>query len=1131
MNYSNNVFGLTRIKIFFLLTLILLPLNSAANNDRPKEFNIPSQALYSALIGFAKTCGFTLVVSQDLIENKQSKALKGSFKPSEALKILLLNTQLTASISDTNQIKIFAQEIEESYIDNESIDLTEEMIVKGLYGSLQSSLAIKKSAIEIIEVVTEEDIGKMPDQNIAEILQRVPGVQLERRQGVGSVIRIRGLSNNVVTFNGDVLLTGLENLRVDRRSFEGSLEGTPIDFINQVKVYKTPSATQVEGGIGGVIDLTTRSGFDSNGRLITSEISAEKGEHQSKASPSAYVLYSDSWDDTFAINVSYSVNNSSRFVDSTILSNSTFYVDVLEGGEYFYRPLAPAVQTNKNDRTQTSFNLRFDYKPFENTELTLEWFANEMDYDQATYSIGVSPAFEPRDIDLYESDSEIRILRRGLFGVDSASVITRGTTEKISAENFVLSLETKFSDSFKVKTRLQSSDSDGTMRLGLANSEFSTSFGQSRTWVGLGGASSTYTGWVYEPLPRYETDMLILNGQNANLQFTNVDSIQTADSHNISNAEARGSNTSQSLKIAKLDIEWLPTGVENFKLNAGIRYAKETADYDSLSYLVDYSQTRNVAHPNSVSLTGEIMNDSLFDPSIAPQTLGSAISVPVFYDLCGNGGIPVGMECDIDGDGLDDNIGIGPYASGTSKFLPESVFELTTSSGQSFFELLYNTPLGSSGGSPSTVYPAISPVLTYATSPHIFTRVNNVFPSGIYHQSFIAPHVGPILNSPGEWLQSLVPLSPISLEQSPTKSWGADKRNLALYLSTLIQKENGFEADLGVRVVEAETEILTAIVPEEIEAYRLSLDLGDKSFPLIYQSLAIKKIKRDTFVLPSANVKHSFNESLALRLNAAKTIASPSGYDLGHGDIWLSSQFSTRPEDLFTDSFSGNSNLSHFETWQYDIAWDVYWGQGSSFTLNLFKKDLPTYVLLVKTEIDDEFYQERPVNLSVESITGAEVSTQYLHSSGLGLLFNYTFIDSEYPDEYDLLEQPPGLPGISRHLYNVIGFYENEHLSLRLAYSAQSEYLAPYISDWGFLNFTDYDPGTPDGEITYAEIYRPYDQLDARITWNYSDALSMSLDLINITQSSESSYLGDRKNTAQRIVNEPNIAASIKYSF
>lgn len=192
---------------------------------------------------------------------------------------------------------------------------------------------------------------------------------------------------------------------------------------------------------------------------------------------------------------------------------------------------------------------------------------------------------------------------------------------------------------------------------------------------------------------------------------------------------------------------------------------------------------------------------------------------------------------------------------------------------------------------------------------------------------------------------------------------------------------------------------------------------------------------------------------------------------------------------------------------------------------------MPTYVLLVKTEIDDEFYQERPVNLSVESITGAEVSTQYLHSSGLGLLFNYTFIDSEYPDEYDLLEQPPGLPGISRHLYNVIGFYENEHLSLRLAYSAQSEYLAPYISDWGFLNFTDYDPGTPDGEITYAEIYRPYDQLDARITWNYSDALSMSLDLINITQSSESSYLGDRKNTAQRIVNEPNIAASIKYSF
>lgn len=133
-----------------------------------------------------------------------------------------------------------------------SVDLEtdgQDIIVTGFRSSLQSALSRKRDADQIVDSVVAEDIGKLPDNNIAEALQRVPGVQITRNRGEGSGISIRGLTQTGTRVNGRIT-PGL------------SLEAMPAEILAGIDVYKNPSASLIEGGLGGVVDLRTRRPFD-----------------------------------------------------------------------------------------------------------------------------------------------------------------------------------------------------------------------------------------------------------------------------------------------------------------------------------------------------------------------------------------------------------------------------------------------------------------------------------------------------------------------------------------------------------------------------------------------------------------------------------------------------------------------------------------------------------------------------------------------------------------------------------------------------------------------------------------------------------------------------------------------------
>lgn len=171
----------------------------------------------------------------------------------------------------------------------------EAIVVTGMRQSMTTSVARKKNTMEIVESITADDIGKLPDPNVAETLTRVPGVQAYRFGGEaaspvgnGSGLTIRGL-------------TGQTGSRVDGRSYftagsrEFNVESASPGMVAGLDVYKNPSAEHIEGAIGGLVNIRTRRPFDFAGTAVTASVGGRYNDLGKKVTPEIFGLASTRW--------------------------------------------------------------------------------------------------------------------------------------------------------------------------------------------------------------------------------------------------------------------------------------------------------------------------------------------------------------------------------------------------------------------------------------------------------------------------------------------------------------------------------------------------------------------------------------------------------------------------------------------------------------------------------------------------------------------------------------------------------------------------------------------------------------------------------------------------------------------
>lgn len=274
----------------------------------------------------------------------------------------------------------------------------ETVIVTGIRRSLESARNAKRNATQIVDSIVADDIGKLPDRNVAESLSRVSGVQVDRGIAEGTSVSIRGLRQNVTLFNGREIVdsTGRGGIGLDQSgtSTYGVMALVPSDLIGRLDVTKLSGAEQISGGLGGVIDIRTRMPLDGPASQFAARAAATHDQLPGKNGSELFGM----WSGKFAgntIGILASVSADTRQLAQQGLDTFSGY------RAYNDTSVTPAVgrfgnqdvraQDIAEKRKKLGFNATFQWRPSNTFELTADTFVSRLDSERERYWLSFNP--------------------------------------------------------------------------------------------------------------------------------------------------------------------------------------------------------------------------------------------------------------------------------------------------------------------------------------------------------------------------------------------------------------------------------------------------------------------------------------------------------------------------------------------------------------------------------------------------------------------------------------------------------------------------------------------------------------------------------------------------------------------
>ncbi|WP_243042798.1 TonB-dependent receptor [Dyella sedimenti] len=276
------------------------------------------------------------------------------------------------------------------------------VVVTPLRESLQSAQSLKQDSRMITDSIVAEDIGKLPDNSVADALQRITGVQVAQGfQGETSSVVIRGLPNVITTLNGREIFSGVG------RAF--AFQNLPATAVKTVQVYKTSEASLPDGGIAGMVDMQLFRPFDFDGSKVAATITDTHSKYGGRTDPTGSVLLSDRWktdigDIGALVNVGYDRQHyayNAVWDDAPkVLTNTAGDPIRSSGGNLISVPNEFGADYNIGDRTRQEFNYALQWKPNDSTEVYVEglydWDSDN--YNQPFYFNSPAGSVDPSSI-------------------------------------------------------------------------------------------------------------------------------------------------------------------------------------------------------------------------------------------------------------------------------------------------------------------------------------------------------------------------------------------------------------------------------------------------------------------------------------------------------------------------------------------------------------------------------------------------------------------------------------------------------------------------------------------------------------------------------------------------------------
>jgi TonB-dependent receptor len=372
-----------------------------------------------------------------------------------------------------------------------TVDTLDTISVTGYRASLERALDIKRGEAGVVDAIVAEDIGKFPDLNLAESLQRIPGVVITRDAGEGRNISVRGLGPDFTR----VRINGMEALTTVGASDQsgGSNRGRGFDFnvfasdlFSQLIVRKTASAEVEEGSLGATVDLRTARPFDYDGFTLVANGQVSYSDMAEKADPRIAGLISNTWaDGKFGalLSVAYSErqtleegSGSGRWANGT--SNGRFNgcpanpattpttspFPAACSADVFH-PRFPRYTLMEHDQKRTGVTAALQFKPTDRTQFSLDALYSKIDavrdesYIEAI-SFSRSGTGKPQTIVRDGVVDSNGALVYGLFDDVDIRSESRHDEWNTVFKQLGLEGEHKFTDNFKISGKVGTSSSE-----------------------------------------------------------------------------------------------------------------------------------------------------------------------------------------------------------------------------------------------------------------------------------------------------------------------------------------------------------------------------------------------------------------------------------------------------------------------------------------------------------------------------------------------------------------------------------------------------------------------------------------------------------------------------------------------
>lgn len=968
-------------------------------------------------------------------------------------------------------------------------DTIEEVVVTGVYASQQNAVSTKRDAVSVVDAISAEDIGKLPDVTISDSLQRITGVQVERTAGEGGPVQIRGLSNVATTLNGETFLSAT-TISQSAADF-GDL---PSQLFSGANVYKSPLATLTSNGISGTIELKTRRPFDMDeGWKFAGSLEGDYGSITEEVDPTVSGLVS--WH-----NGDVGVLISAVTTEKNLATDFNGYFDTSENGgigatnnnhtwgappvnqdTHHLVPQGFSAFHKAEERHRDGINVSFQANLTDAVEVVADYFYSKQERWNRRAGFSHNNRWQTFNNYAFVTDAGYtgesfqdeggnNWKQLNTFEALPYRLQSFAQTNYNEEESGNANLEFNFDNGGPLtgQVRLTRATATSAMRHGYmegdvmsidqgtlvtgpgglvqgkycdSSDEIVGSLGGCFTQFSPGGIEDSSFRIRYDASGKHPVfsgfDQMVNGGKG---QRSVADYLADIDSYHVG-AISSENNTDDEGELNTFSTKWNYEFSDTpfiTSVDFGLRISERSVEREEFSYFAKFADTGCEAQWKAVD-----------------QFAGTP-------------------ECD-------PNLPQGEYVDG--EFVNYTLVPPMRIDQFNDVIWMSSGDFGKVSGLPGVWVPnpkAFDNTLAFQTS--VFGPQKKFVQPG---QSF-----------------------DVTLDEFS-------------YFGQVNFATGNLSGNLGVRIIETDLYIKQNLVGDAIDHSGTNHDIGDVVTNRSY-----------TDVLPTLNLAYDLTDEIKLRASYGKTMQALDLLTWG-GAKRVGRVFN---EDcgcmrISNGSLAGNPDLDPTRADNFDFSAEWYLGRASALSAGYYYIDIESFITNGTVDVDEPdadgihrgpYKFDAPVQGRGGKIEGIELSAKLAFSDitdgflrNFGLDVNYTLSDSKQEATDHKGKRLP-FANNSKDTYNLVAWFENETISARLAYNFRS----PRLMATGSL------------ATGYQALYQDdYGQLDLNVTYNLNENISFYVNGSNITEEFQQTYVGHKDQKAFQNIYEARWALGTRINF